>query len=123
MSDAPDEADANGRKHPVTIRSEAELDTFLDAHDVVVVEFFTEGCGICASMEPVLGLVARASDAVVALVNPRDDPPLIERFDIRCVPTLALFVDGEEVTRRAEGFVGAEDLVEFVETHVEVRSN
>jgi thioredoxin 1 len=101
---------------PVDLRDEAELASFVGANPVGLVEFYTEGCGVCASMEPVLGNVARASEAAVGLVNPRDDPVLVDRFDVRSVPTLVLFVDGEPVARRAEGFVGADDLVSWVAT-------
>lgn len=106
---------------PVHLDDEAELDALLAAHDTVLVEFYTEGCGVCASMEPVLGGVARATadDAVVALLNPRDDPPLVERFDVRSVPLLVLFRHGDPVERVARGFVGAEDLVALVESHRE----
>ena len=102
---------------PVYLRDAADLDALVAAHDLVLVEFYTEGCGICASMEPVLGTVARATDAVVALCNPRDDPPLVERFDVRSVPTLVVFRDGEVAGRLAEGFVSTDDLVGFVERH------
>jgi thioredoxin 1 len=105
---------------PVDLDGEAELDAFVDADPVALVEFYTEGCGMCASMEPVLGNVARASEAAVGLVNPRDDPPLVDRFDVRSVPTLVLFVDGEPVARRSEGFVGADDLVSWVEDEREM---
>lgn len=108
------DANSGARSRPVALDDGADLDGFLDANGLALVEFYTEGCGICAQMEPVLGLVARASSAAVATINPRDDPPLVERFDVRAVPTLALFVDGEEVARLNEGFVGAEDLVAFV---------
>jgi thioredoxin-like negative regulator of GroEL len=50
----------------------------------------------------------------VVVVNPRDDPVLIERFDVRSVPTLVLFEDGEAVDRLSEGFVGAERVIEFL---------
>lgn len=103
---------------PVSLDSAADLDSLLDEHDLVLVEFYTEGCGFCASMEPVLGNVARALDDVqVALVNPRNDPPLVERFDVQSVPLLVLFRDGDPVARLAEGFVGAEELVDFVEAN------
>ena len=101
---------------PIDLADAAALDEFVADHDVALVEFYTDGCGICAIMEPVLSNVARATDAAVALVNPRDDPPLVERFDVRSVPLLVLFVGGEPVARRAEGFVGAGELVEWVET-------
>jgi thioredoxin-like negative regulator of GroEL len=102
---------------PVSLADEAELDAFVESHDVALVEFYTAGCAICQSMEPVLTNVARASGAAVGTVNPRDDPPLVERFDVRSVPLLVLFVDGEPVARRAEGFVGADDLVNWVADH------
>ena len=99
---------------PIRAETAAELDALIDAHDRLLVEFFTEGCGACAAMEPVLGVVARETGVPVALVNPRDDPVLIERFDVRSVPTLVRFEDGEAVDRLAEGFVGAERVVEFL---------
>jgi thioredoxin 1 len=100
---------------PVNLENEAELDAFVDDHDRALVEFYTDGCTICQSMEPVLGNVARATDVPVGLVNPRDDPPLVDRFRVQSVPLLVLFEDGELVARKAEGFVGADELEGFVE--------
>ncbi|QZX99744.1 thioredoxin family protein [Halobaculum rubrum] len=99
-----------------------ELRAAVAESDLVLVDFYTNGCSICKSIEPVLGGVARNATVPILLVNPRDDPPLVSEHAIRSVPTLALFEagdDGEpvEVDRLAEGFVGADELVEFVESH------
>ena len=99
---------------PTHLADEPALEAFLASNPLALVEFYTEGCSICASMEPVLGNVARSTEAAVALVNPRDDPPLIDRFDVTSVPLLVLFVDGEPVARRAEGFLGADDIVSWL---------
>ena len=99
---------------PVSLADAAALDAFITDSDAALVEFYTDGCGICASMEPVLGNLAHELDVAVGLVNPRDDPPLIERFDVRSVPLFVLFVDGEPVARRAEGFIAGDDLSEWV---------
>jgi thioredoxin-like negative regulator of GroEL len=115
MSDRTENRESGGTARPARLADAAELDAFVAAHDRALVEFYTDGCGICASMEPVLGNVARATDVAVGLVNPRDDPPLVERFDVRSVPLLVLFEAGEPVARKAEGFVGGEELVAFVE--------
>ncbi|MFW5974208.1 MAG: thioredoxin family protein, partial [Natrialbaceae archaeon] len=48
-----------GRPRPVSLADEAALDAFVADAPVALVEFYTDGCGICASMEPVLGNVAR----------------------------------------------------------------
>lgn len=76
-----------------------------------------DGCGICRSMEPVIGNRARELDISVGRVNPRDDPPLIDQFDVRSVPLFVLFVDGDPVARLADGFVAADDLTAWVEEH------
>ena len=104
---------------PVSLADGDALDGFVAETDVALVEFYTDGCGICASMEPVVGNVARGveTDLAVGLVNPRDDPPLIERFDVRSVPLFVLFVDGEPVARRAEGFIPGDDLAAWVDEH------
>lgn len=104
--------DATAR--PVSLADEAALDEFVMERDVALVELYTDGCGICESMEPVLGNVARAVDVDVALLNPRNDPPLIDRFDVRSVPLFVLFVDGTPIARRAEGFIPGDDLTNWV---------
>ncbi len=101
---------------PVSLADATELDAFVADADTALVEFYTDGCGICASMEPVLGNLARELDVAVGLVNPRNDPPLVERFDVRSVPLFVLFVEGKPVARRAEGFIAGDDLSEWV-TH------
>lgn len=102
---------------PTTLEDEDGLDAFVAGSDAALVEFYTNGCGICASMEPVLGNVARELDVEVALINPRSDPPLVDRFDVRSVPLFVLFVDGEPVARRAEGFIPGDELTSWVTEH------
>jgi thiol-disulfide isomerase/thioredoxin len=107
--------DSSPPARPTDLADEPALDSFIADHEVALVEFYTDGCGICQSMEPVLGNVARQLDVVVGLVNPRDDPPLVDRFEVRSVPLFVLFVDGEPVARRAEGFIPGDDLTAWVE--------
>lgn len=102
---------------PTSLDDGDDLDAFVAAHEVALVEFYTVGCSMCQAMEPVLGNVSKATDVAVGLVNPRDDPVLIEQFDVRSVPLLVLFVDGEPVARRAEGFQGAGEVLAFVDAN------
>lgn len=104
---------------PEELADAAALDAFRREHDLALVELYTAGCPICASMEPVLDGVARAldaefEDAAVATVNPRDDPVLVDRYDVRSVPALLLFRDGELVASRADGFLGVDAVLAFV---------
>jgi thiol-disulfide isomerase/thioredoxin len=98
------------RPRPVRVRTATELDRQVRGPGPVLVELFTEGCGICAAEEPVLSGVARSGEARVLVCNPRDDPALIERFDVRSVPTFLVFRDGQVVARRAAGFQSVADL-------------
>ncbi|UPV72810.1 thioredoxin family protein [Halorussus limi] len=110
------DTDAITREKPVHLADEAELDAFVAEHDLALVDFYTKGCSLCQAIEPVVGNVARATDAAVGMLNPRDDLSLVEAHDVRSVPTLLLFEDGELVGRMAEGFQGTESVVEFVES-------
>ncbi|MFB6201431.1 MAG: thioredoxin family protein [Halorhabdus sp.] len=105
-------------ERPVALDDETDLDALVETYDTVLVEFYTEGCSVCASMEPVLGIAARETDAVIATINPRDDPPLVDRFDVRSVPLLVVFQDGHPIERVADGFQPVEDVIELVETTV-----
>jgi thioredoxin-like negative regulator of GroEL len=72
---------------------------------------------MCAAMEPVLGNVARSTDATVAMVNAGYAFDLAERYSIASAPTLLLFEDGELMGRLADGFQGVDAVLSFVEDH------
>ncbi|MFB6102521.1 MAG: thioredoxin family protein [Haloplanus sp.] len=97
---------------PTHVETADALDAVVDENDRVLVEFYTEGCGACAAMEPVLSVVGKQTGVQVVLVNPRDDPTLIDAYDIRSVPTLVLFEEGAPVARLEDGFVGADRVID-----------
>lgn len=108
-------SDTHASARPTTVDAD-ELPDRIAAGDPLLVMFRTDGCSICASMEPVLDGVARQVEAPILIVNPRDHPPLVDDHRITSVPTLALFDGGAEVDRLADGFVPAEDVVALVES-------
>jgi thiol-disulfide isomerase/thioredoxin len=99
---------------PVHLEDGDDLHAFVAEHDLVLVDLYTEGCTLCQAIEPVVGNVARATEAAVGMLNPKDDLELVETYDVRSVPTLLLFEDGELVGRLADGFQETEAVVEFV---------
>ncbi|MEF8799658.1 MAG: thioredoxin family protein [Halolamina sp.] len=100
---------------PMRLESREELEQLVADHDRVLVDFYTKGCPLCQSIEPVIGNVAKVSDVTVAMLNPRESPGLIEEFNIKSVPMLVLFEEGEEVDRMADGFRGTDAIIEFVD--------
>lgn len=107
----------NVHNRPVDVAGDEALEELLAENEVVLLMFYTNGCGLCNSMKPVLGVAAKQTSATVATCNPRDGVGIIEAHDIRSVPTLALFVDGEEVERRVDDFVGADDILDMIAAH------
>ncbi|ELZ00371.1 thioredoxin family protein [Natrialba asiatica] len=105
---------------PVQLDTEAELDAFIERHECSLVEFYAEGCPLCQAMGPVLGNVARSTAVAIGLVNPRDDLELVDRFEIQSVPTLVLFRAGEPIATRADGFLGGDEVVAFLEANAPV---
>jgi thioredoxin 1 len=91
----------------------------LQSQEPVVVDFFATWCGPCQMMGPVVEQLASeyGSRLQVGKVNVDDSPSLVTRFNVRGVPTLAVFQGGQMVDRLV-GFPGAPGVRAFVEKHV-----
>ena len=69
----------------------------------VVVDFWAVWCGPCHMMAPEIDKVAQrtAGRALVLKVDTDANPELSQRYQIRSIPTIAIFFDGREATRAA----------------------
>lgn len=80
------------------------------ADGVVLVDFTASWCGPCKALAPVLDDIAGDPTTTfrIVKVDIDDSPATKERFQIRGVPTLVLFEDGEPLTRMVGGRPKAE---------------
>ncbi|MFI5446105.1 thioredoxin TrxC [Polaromonas sp. UC242_47] len=85
----------------------------------LLIDFWAPWCGPCLQMAPAYEQAAAQLEPRfrVAKVNTEEASALGARFNIRSIPTLALFVGGREVARQP-GAMGAADIVRWAQSHL-----
>lgn len=84
----------------------------------VLVDFYAEWCGPCKAQSPIIAEVAKAVGAKVRIIKIDIDKneKVAQQYNVRGVPTLVLFKEGQIVWRQS-GVQSKAQLIEVITQH------
>lgn len=95
-----------------SLTAETFKDTILHNTKPILVDFWAQWCPPCRAQLPILDQVADeiGDAAIVAKVNVDQEQSLAQTFQVRSIPTLLLFRDGQ-IVMRYTGVTSREELL------------
>jgi len=100
--------------------NDADFATKVLASDkLVLVDFWAEWCGPCKAMDPILEQVSGdlADSVSVIKVDVDANPSTVTQYNVRAMPTLMIFKNGQPVDMKVGAGQSRVQLVKWLESH------
>lgn len=95
----------------------ANFSEILAKKDLVLIDFFAEWCGPCKMVAPILKEVKElVPDVSIIKIDVDKNQELAAKYQIRGVPTLMLFRNGQQVWRQS-GVLQANQIQQIIDQH------
>lgn len=98
----------------ITTRQEFE-EKVLQSNKLVLVDFWAAWCPPCRAMAPSLHDIGEENDDLIDIIkvdieNTEENRALAEEYDVRSIPNMPLFLEGNEV-HRIVGLVSKNEII------------
>lgn len=100
-----DEGESPPTEAPIVVEDGAHFADLVSGRDLLVVDFYADWCAPCVVVGDFLETVAAETPAIVAKVDVEVHEGLAADYNVRSLPTVVVFDNGEPVQR----LVGLQD--------------
>src|SRR6056297_75732 len=100
----------------VSLGDDDDIEAAVEIDGVALAEFYTEWCGSCQRMTPILETIATDTDATVLTIDVESHLETAIEFGAQSTPTFVLFADGKPV-KQLRGAQDEATLRELIERY------